>query len=468
LPAVEIHWRDLRTGLADLWDGAEVEISGWVAPIEVSERCDYFLLLAQPACCIGCLPSSPTACVEVFAAEPIQPAARPVRLAGRWRRLVDDPAGWRYQLRGARLVDADPSVPMSRREILSAGALAALAACGPQTGIADTMGNAQRDAAARQLVGGALTIDLHSHAGRIVRPTAPLEPVAAPMREGGMAVLCLAMVADSPATRLMPDRRIRAVREPEPGELYAWSRTAFVRILKLAEEQQLHVIADMAALRAAPTRGPSIIVSAEGADFLDRSIERVNEAYAAYRLRHLQLTHYRVNDLGDIQTEAPVHGGLTDFGVEVIRTCNRLGIVVDTAHGTYELVKRAAAVTAKPLVLSHTAVTRSPGPQSRQISPDHARVIAGTGGVIGVWPPSSIFPDLKAYVEGFARMTDVVGVDHVGFGSDMLGLTVPSVFDSYRDLPLLAQGLLDHGFTPEETGKILGGNYARVFAATLT
>src|SRR6266436_7443301 len=115
-------------------------------------------------------------------------------------------------------------------------------------------------------------------------------------------------------------------------------------------------------------------------------------------------------------------------------TCNRLGIVVDTAHGTYDLVKRAAAVTTKPLVLSHTSVTRMPGPTSRQISPDHARVIAGTGGVIGVWPPSSIFPDLKAYVEGFARMAEIVGIDHVGFGSDMLGLTVPSVFDSYRDL----------------------------------
>jgi len=185
-------------------------------------------------------------------------------------------------------------------------------------------------------------------------------------------------------------------------------------------------------------------------------------------LRHLQLTHYRVNELGDIQTETPVHGGLTDFGAEVIRTCNRLGIVVDTAHGTYELVKRAAAVTTKPLVLSHTSVTRSPGPQSRQISPDHARVIAGTGGVIGVWPPSSIYPDLKAYVEGFARMADVAGVEHVGLGSDMMGLTVPSVFDSYRDLPLLAQGLLDQGFSSEETGKVLGGNYARVFAATLS
>jgi membrane dipeptidase len=50
----------------------------------------------------------------------------------------------------------------------------------------------------------------------------------------------------------------------------------------------------------------------------------------------------------------------------------------------------------------------------------------------------------------------------------MLGLTVPSVFDSYRDLPLLAHRLLAHGFTPEEAGKLLGGNYARVFAATVT
>jgi membrane dipeptidase len=352
----------------------------------VTERCEYFLLVAQPACCIGCLPSNPTACVEVFAAAPIAVPSHSVRLAGRWCRLVDDPAGWRYQLREAQLVGASPAAPVSRRSVLASGTLAAVAACALPSGGADTSGNAGRSAATKQLVTGALTIDMHSHAGRILRPTAPLEPVAAPMREGGMAVLCLAMVADSPATRLMPDRRIRAVREPEPGELYAWSRVAFARLLKLAEEQQLHVIANAAALRAAPARGPSIIVTAEGADFLDHSIERVNEAYAAYRLRHLQLTHYRVNDLGDIQTEAPVHGGLTEFGAEVIRTCNRLGIVVDTAHGTYELVKRAAAVTAKPLVLSHTAVTRSPGPQSRQIAPDHARVIAGTGGVIGVWP----------------------------------------------------------------------------------
>jgi membrane dipeptidase len=68
--------------------------------------------------------------------------------------------------------------------------------------------------------------------------------------------------------------------------------------------------------------------------------------------------------------------------------------------------------------------------------------------------------------EGMARMAEVVGVDHVGLGSDMLGLTVPSVFDSYAELPDLARALLAL-FNPEEVGKLLGGNYARVFAASV-
>lgn len=124
------------------------------------------------------------------------------------------------------------------------------------------------------------------------------------------------------------------------------------------------------------------------------------------------MTHYRVNELGDIQTEAPVHGGLTDFGADVVRRCNALGIVVDVAHGTFDLVRRAAVVTTKPLVLSHTALaTRATG-RGRLISADHARAVAETGGVIGVWPSSSSFHNLQDMAHGFRRMADVVGVDH--------------------------------------------------------
>lgn len=77
-------------------------------------------------------------------------------------------------------------------------------------------------------------------------------------------------------------------------------------------------------------------------DFLEGQVDRGDEACTQHQLRHLQLTHYCVNELGDIQTEPPVHGGLTDTGVQVRRRCNALGIVVDVAHGTYDLVKRAA------------------------------------------------------------------------------------------------------------------------------
>jgi membrane dipeptidase len=83
-----------------------------------------------------------------------------------------------------------------------------------------------------------------------------------------------------------------------------------------------------------------------------------------------------------------------------VRRCNQLGIVVDVAHGTYDLVKRAAATTTKPLVLSHTALATHPGTRSRLITADHARVIAETGGVIGVWPSSGTYGDLHAMAGG--------------------------------------------------------------------
>src|SRR5262249_36533431 len=153
--------------------------------------------------------------------------------------------------------------------------------------------------AAREVIAGGVTIDMHSHAGRILRNSTSFEPLAEPMREGDMSAICLAMVADSPATRVFPNGRISAVRQPDAGELYNWSRTAFGRIMQIAEAQHLAFVTDRASLEAARTKGPAIIVSAEGADFLDRSLDRVEEAYRKYHLRHLQLTHYRVNDLGD-------------------------------------------------------------------------------------------------------------------------------------------------------------------------
>ncbi len=161
-----------------------------------------------------------------------------------------------------------------------------------------------------------------------------------------------------------------------------------------------------------------------------------------------------------------MQGGLTAFGAEVIRECNRMGIVVDVAHGTYELVKRAAATTTKPLVLSHTSLTERPVAWTRRILPDHARAIAATGGVIGIWPVAAYFPNIVAYADGMAKMAEIVGVDHVGLGTDLLGLVGASALPGYADLPQLVAALRTR-FNAAETDKILGGNYRRVFDASL-
>jgi membrane dipeptidase len=482
----ELEWSAIANDSAAMQHASEVTITGWMIPLDPTlPTADYFLLAAAQPCCGGCIPRDPLSSIEVTVSEPVAlgTGLEPVRLRGRLRRLADDPAGWRYRLEAATLVDPDNPVrapaAMSRRVFLMSGSALGLAACMPGrfAAYADTHDESRApDAdAGWRASPGARTIDMHSHAGHVIvsRDPAigvhrPLTAVSAPMLAGGMNVICVAIVTDTTATRVSADRkRFEAWRTPEPGELYRLSQQEFARVNELVAREQLIVVTDTAALASAGNQGPCVIIAAEGADFLEGQLERVDEAYTQHQLRHLQLTHYRVNELGDIQTEPPVHGGLTDFGADVVRRCNRLGIVVDVAHGTYDLVKRAAAVTTRPLVLSHTALATHPGARSRLITADHARAVADTGGVVGVWPSSGTFHDLQGMAHGFRRMAEVVGVDHVGLGSDMLGFISPPVFRSYEQLPSLGSALLAAGFSQSETEQVLGGNYRRVFEASM-
>jgi membrane dipeptidase len=101
--------------------------------------------------------------------------------------------------------------------------------------------------------------------------------------------------------------------------------------------------------------------------------------------------HYTPNDIGDFQTGAVTHNGLTTpFGADTVRALHRLGFVCDVAHATEDTVGQAAKVATKPLLLSHTALlgSKAMGPtrlQGRQITPDHARIVAETGRSVGIW-----------------------------------------------------------------------------------
>ncbi|QGZ66415.1 dipeptidase [Paraburkholderia acidisoli] len=468
-------WNAIRENVVAQNESTELELTGWLIPLDTeAATAGYFLLSANEPCCGGCVPHDPSSCVEAYALAPIALHDGPVTLRGRLSRLHDDPAGWRYRMDAAVLSSA--SAPMTRRAFLAAGAALSLAACAPGRFAHYTEAEAASpDTPPWRASPDALTIDMHSHAGRVIvsrnpaiGANRPFLPVSAQMRAGGMNVICLAIVTDTVVTRVSADRkRFEAWRTPAPGELYQLSQEEFTRANEIVAREQLGVVTSASDLAAAPAPQPRIIIAAEGADFLEGEVDRVDEAYTQHRLRHLQLTHYRVNELGDIQTEAPVHGGLTDFGANVVRRCNALGMVVDVAHGTFDLVKRAADVTTKPLVLSHTALATHPGARSRLITADHARAVAQTGGVIGVWPSSGSFHDLTAMAHGFRRMADIVGVDHVGLGTDMLGFIAPPVFRSYEQLPALGNALLAAGFTQAETAQLLGGNYRRVFMASM-
>ena len=177
--------------------------------------------------------------------------------------------------------------------------------------------------------------------------------------------------------------------------------------------------------------------------------------------------HYTPNDIGDFQTGAVTHNGLTPFGAEAIQACQRLGVVCDVAHATEDTVKQAAKVATKPLLLSHTAIadSKAMGPtplKGRQVGPDHARIIAETGGSVGIW---HFFPSLERYVDGLKEMVDVVGVDHVCIGTDQQ--VSPGIVQDYSKWVHLVAAMLRGGFSPDEAGKIAGGNYMRIFRAAV-
>lgn len=440
---MRLSWHDLGKPRADRAHGKTVEISGFPITVLPTKEADHFLLMAEPGCCQGCVPNNPLAVVEIVADAPLRLGTGALRLAGTWR-IAADPDGWRYQLHDAEVVAG-----VSRRAMLAASPLFCLPA-----------------AAMAQAADG-MAVDLHSHAGNLIRASYGREgllDVATPMKQGGMSTICLCIVGDSPVIGVSSGR-LRPKRDPRPGELYAFSKTQFAKLHELARTQSMSIVTSAADLRAARSGRPSVIVTSEGADWLEGKIERLDEAYQRWQLRQLQLTHYRPNELGDIQTEPSEKGGLTDFGVEVIRRCNALGVVVDVAHGTFDLVKRAVATTTRPLILSHTSLSDRPTPWTRLITSDHARAVASTGGMIGIWPVQTV-ANVSSYAEAFARMVRVVGVDHVGIGTDQLGLLGPSSLPSYADLPQLAAALRTK-FGEADVAKLLGGNYRRVFEACI-
>ena len=365
---------------------------------------------------------------------------------------------------------------------------------------------AKPDPRIKQILEETITIDMHNHGG-IGSNTPPQASNSAPkgnakpgrgnppsgrdaniveaMRRAGDSVICLTYAPDGAlmgvgAGAAAPGTRSNLIRDPNPGEMYQEHRKYEDQIDAMVAKYGIRRVLKYSDLEMGHKEGrPVFIQDSEGADFLEKGhLDRLDEAYKR-GLRKLQLVHYAVNDIGDFQIGPLVHHGLSHFGVEVVKACNRLGIVVDTAHGTFDMVKGIIQASSKPVVLSHTALFGSkaqgtfwaenfrgglPTMQARQVRPEHAKAIADAGGVVGIW---HLFPSAEKYVQGVREMVDVIGADHVGIGMDWAIEGINHIWpDQTEGMMYTVIGeMLRQGFTPEECGKIAGGNFCRVFRA---
>jgi membrane dipeptidase len=369
---------------------------------------------------------------------------------------VCSPGCFDYWSRLLALADALPDdVGLSRRGFLAASAVPFVAAA---CAAAPAPSGPTRD-----LLDATLSFDLHSHTGLFKRISNDTLAGHRQSAESGRVKL-IALTATSDAPVIARDRAggLHAIREPKSGELYASMYRQIDALVAWSGAAGMPIVSSVtdAGAPGPPVRG---ILAVEGCDFLEGRIDRVQEAFDR-GIRSLQLVHYRVNELGDIQTEPVVHGGLTAFGKEAVREMNRLGIVIDVAHARFEVVRGVVETTTQPIILSHSNIMDSSS-WVRFISPEHARLVAGTGGVIGAMP--IIFgrrsDDITGYVHHVSRLVDAAGIDHVGIGTDMDGIGPSAIFTSYARWPSLAAALVDHGYRPEEAAKILGGNAQRVF-----
>ena len=244
----------------------------------------------------------------------------------------------------------------------------------------------------------------------------------------------------------------------------------------------------------------------EGGHAIDDDL-RLLRIYYQLGIRGMTLTHARNNNWADSANDTPAHNGLTNFGKEVVREMNRLGMLVDLAHVSDKTFYDALSVTTKPVIVSHSSM-RAISNVARNVTDDMLRALAKNGGVIGICfgmgfinprdaealraatqteaeAPALTGEGLDEYaaenarklfgtrvrvvatVEDVADHIDhavkIAGIDHVGIGSDFDGIAATANgLEDVSKMPALVAVLLKRGYSESHLKKILGENHLRV------
>jgi membrane dipeptidase len=213
-------------------------------------------------------------------------------------------------------------------------------------------------------------------------------------------------------------------------------------------------------------------LSIEGGEALDGSIELLRVFYRL-GVRLMTLTWSRRNELGDGAYEEGTCGGLTQFGVEVVREMDKLGMVVDVSHLSQATFWSVMQVSTKPLIASHSSA-RALCEHGRNLSDEQARAIADKGGAIGVTFVGPFLGEGRQSVQGVVDHIDhfagIVGTDHIGLGSDFDGVpdsALPEGLPDVSHMPVLIDELVRRGYSDAAVRGIMGENLLRVVESVI-
>jgi membrane dipeptidase len=319
------------------------------------------------------------------------------------------------------------------------------------------------------------------------------------MREGGVGAIFFAIWIPGTVTGTEAVRR--ALGQIEAVRRHVARHPADLLFARTAQD----VLAARAAGRIA------VLLALEGGHMLNHDIGVLRE-YAGLGVRYMTLTHMRNTDWADASTEAAVHNGLSDFGKDVIREMNRLGMAVDVSHASDKAVADVLVTSEAPVFASHSscyALCETP----RNLRDDLIRALAAKGGVVQInfhvgfisqkfRDAEKADPELEREIDREAQRrsgadharfmieadnvaremvalgklprvdwteivdhidhaVEIAGADHVGLGSDFDGAGMPYGMEDASHLPRITDALLDRGYSDENIQKILGGNTLR-------
>ena len=216
--------------------------------------------------------------------------------------------------------------------------------------------------------------------------------------------------------------------------------------------------------RAAGRRVTGGLLSIEGLQDLEGKAANLDRLYDA-GFRMAGFAHFFDNELAG-SMHGRRKGGLTPLGREVLRAMEAKGMIVDIAHASHASVSQILALATRPVVSSHGGV-QATCRVNRNLTDAEIRGVAATGGVVGIgyWDGAVCDTSAESVAKAIAYVRDLVGIQHVGLGSDFDG-AVTTRWDASQ-LAEVTQALVNRGFTPDEIRAVMGGNVLRLLAAGL-